>query len=452
VKLVIDNDIIVSGINKETKSQLKRDTSFINPEYQDAVKFKRSTYGIKKMIRLYKDVNNTLILPRGCFYKVLAAAKEEPSFEFKTAIFEKITIKSNIKLRPLQGPWAEQALNHINGMCIAPAGSGKTVLALHMISELGQPTLWLTHRQTLIDQLIERAEQFLDIGKIGILGDGKFEYGDVITAGMVQTLVKKDLSEIYGKFGTVVIDEAHNLPADGFTKVARKLNPHYMYGLTATPYREDRLEQIMYDIVGPTITKMSRKQVIEAGGIIPAKVIVRKLPGKLYKNSKDYTKIIRYLESNEKRNNIIISDILIEIALGNTCIALTNRVNHGAILKDMLKDLGVDSEHIHSKTSNKVKQAAIVRFKLGEVPLLIATYRMLGEGFDHQSTNRIFFTLPHKARGLIEQAKGRIERTADGKTDALLYDYVDVDIPMLYRQFEARLEQYENHELDILET
>ena len=62
---------------------------------------------------------------------------------------------------------------------------------------------------------------------------------------------------------------------------------------------------------------------------------------------------------------------------------------------------------------------------------------------------RLFFLTPYKARGLIEQAKGRIERICEGKTDAVVYDYID-DIRMFQNQFELRLELYRDHNLVLI--
>lgn len=338
---------------------------------------------------------------------------------------------------------------YTQGIGVAPAGSGKTVMALEVLARLGQPALWLTHRQTLVEQFKERAGFFIDVGKIGTIGDGKFEIGKIATAGMIQTLIKRDLEELKYKFGSIFIDECHIIPAATTLKVVRQFAPRYLYGLTATPFREDRLEQIMFDTVGVCIANMDRQEVVDAEDIMPAKVIVRRTGVSQYMGmDNDYHKLIDYLSTHVGRNTMILVDVLSEIAMGNLCIVLTNRVAHGKFLQESLKQLGTDSVHLHAGTTSKKRKKGFKQFKTGKVAVIIATYSFLAEGFDHKPTNRIFFTLPHKAKGLIEQAKGRIERSCAGKEDAVLYDYVDA-IPVFTRQFESRLDQYQEHNLEV---
>jgi len=451
--ITVGKDVVLRNVTDDDKRLVKESLTILNPAWQDAVQFNRSTWGIKKTIKLYEEVGNTLIIPRGSLYKLINLTGIPNSISYDVASFKNTEVPTNIKLRKLQQPWVQSMLMHKQGIGVAPAGSGKTVMALQVIASIGQPTLWLTHRQSLVKQLKDRAGFFYgDAGKIGTIGVGKFEIGDFLTVGMVQTIAKKDMQELVKQFGVVFVDECHIVPAAQTMASVRQFAPEYLYGLTATPYREDRLEQIMFDTIGPVIAHMDRETVVEEKGILPATVVTR-YTGISYPTSrpgaKDFSKVIDYLVNHTGRNNMIVMDILTEIGLGNICIALTSRVDHGLLLKEMLAKYGVECEHLHSKQTRKQREERLGRFLDGEVPLLIATYQLLSEGFDHQPTNRIFFTLPYKSKGLIEQSKGRIERTSPGKTDALVLDYVD-NIPMLLNQYDKRCEQYEDHNLDIV--
>lgn len=447
--ITLSKDLIVSNATSAEKATLEKHMSFTNPAWQDAVKFKRSTYGIKQVIKLYERDGKVLRLPRGSLYKVIGLVGYPKSLIDETARFDKVEVTSRIKLRNLQKPWVESLLSHRQGIGVAPAGSGKTIMALQAIVNLGQPTLWLTHRQTLVNQFKERVGFFIGAGHVGTIGGGKYDFGDFITVGMVQTLARRDVESLSKMFGVVVVDECHVVPAMQTLKTVRKFAPHYLYGVTATPYREDRLEQIMFDTIGPTIAAMDRDKVVEAKGILPASVKVVDT-GVTYNSfgPPEFSKIIEYLANHEGRNRLIAADVLTEIALGNICIVLTNRIEHGKILRDLLVAHGVDCAHLHSKQSKKEREKGLERFISGEIPLIIATYQLLSDGFDHQPTSRIFFALPYKAKGLIEQSKGRIERSLPGKDDAIVYDYVD-RIPMLQRQFAQRCEQYQEHNLEI---
>ena len=75
---------------------------------------------------------------------------------------------------------------------VAPPGSGKTIVALKIISKKQQPTLIIVHRKQFVEQWIERIETFPGIAKIeiGKIGEGKNKVGKKITVATIQSLSK----------------------------------------------------------------------------------------------------------------------------------------------------------------------------------------------------------------------------------------------------------------------
>jgi superfamily II DNA or RNA helicase len=188
---------------------------------------------------------------------------------------------------------------------------------------------------------------------------------------------------------------------------------------------------------------MDRAEAIYAKNIVQPIVKVRKtgFDNPNLHNTPNVGRIMRYLAKNKDRNNFILFDLLSEIAQGNICIVLVVTIKHGQILSGMLSDRGFESAHIHSKLKNKEAQELKEKFLDDRIRVLFATYNLVAEGFDHVPTNRLFLAAPRCGEALIDQATGRIERVSDGKTDAIIYDYVD-DIPMLKKQFMRRLDIY----------
>lgn len=74
--------------------------------------------------------------------------------------------------------------------------------------------------------------------------------------------------------------------------------------------------------------------------------------------------------------------------------------------------------------------------------ILLATSKLLGEGFDLPSLSTLFLVMPISDESRIEQYTGRIHRNVEGKKMVKVYDYVDVHIPMLEAMFHKRLKQY----------
>jgi len=309
-----------------------------------------------------------------------------------------------------------------------------------MIPLYGQPTLWLTHTRALALQALERIEQFLPgLGEddVGLIGDGKWKTGRWVTVGLIPTLVRrpKEVHEMRDAYGLVVLDEAHHTPASTFLQVMSSLNPYYMYGLTATPYRRDKLEKLMFQTIGPEIIRITVSEVEDVGGIIMPKVLYRSVKSKPVRGNNIHTILKDNIVANTKRNGLIVGDILREATAGNYCIVVTDRRAHADILYELIlkgwEKTGVATGNYTKKQQTEVAE----RLNNREVTVLVCTFALLGEGFDVPFLNRAFITMPFRAEGRVEQLVGRIQRTADEKTDSIVYDYVDINIGVLENQF-----------------
>jgi len=172
----------------------------------------------------------------------------------------------------------------------------------------------------------------------------------------------------------------------------------------------------------------------------------------------EYHDFMEAMVFDEARNRLIVNDIVQECQPGNTCIVLVGRTRHAEILTSMLKERGAHCEFVvgsmdagPSATAGKrgkrqkkkampeeLRNDLIDRFKNGRLQVLVTTYDLLAEGFNYRPLNRLFLATPVKWKGRVVQSVGRVQRTSDGKTDAIVYDYVDWDVGMFARQAEAR--------------
>ena len=81
---------------------------------------------------------------------------------------------------------------------------------------------------------------------VGQVGGGRNRQTGVIDLGMMQSLKRlDDLEAFFSKYGFVVVDECHHLPAFTFEACVKKAPVRYILGLTATPYRRDGLQEII---------------------------------------------------------------------------------------------------------------------------------------------------------------------------------------------------------------
>ncbi len=154
------------------------------------------------------------------------------------------------------------------GALISATGSGKTTMGLYLVAQRKQPTLIIVHTKNLLTQWVDRIESFLNIPKkeIGIIGNGKKKIGDKITVATVQSLYKC-AGEVAPHIGHIIVDECHRAPSRTFTEAVTAFDSKYMLGLSATPYRRDKLSKLIFWHLGDTHHEIDKSHLIEKGHI-----------------------------------------------------------------------------------------------------------------------------------------------------------------------------------------
>jgi len=241
----------------------------------------------------------------------------------------------------------------------------------------------------------------------------------------------------------VLSSNCHHIPSTTFTTVLGYFYSYYLYSLTATPYRRDKLESLMFAAIGNANARIHRDIVKDAGGTITPSVIVRNIPCPVVEHN-DYHAIIEdFVLANEARSNIIAADVIREAKLGNYCIVICTRKSYCDLLYNLIYPAWNKTGVANGDQGDKHNREQVSRLENDEISVLITTFELLGEGFDVPKLNRGFIALPFRERVRVEQAVGRIQRTCEGKHDAVLYDYVDTNIGILNNQFRTRSFVYE---------
>ncbi len=456
MKLIIDSQLRLLNAPSDMVDWFRDQLSFPNPKFVEAEKYGRYIGDMEQFIRLYRDLPNGIVLPRGYLQIIedtMIGHGLDISIKDNRILVPPVEVLSAIKLRSYQQEAKFKLLGHPNGMLVAPAGSGKTIMGLDIFASVRQPMLWLTHTNRLSNQVIERIVGTDDQppvfpgitrDEIGFIGGGKMKIGSRITIGMIPTLVRRqtDLSSIGKKFGLVIVDEAHHVPASTFLKVIDYFSSYYLYGLTATPYRRDGLEDIMFATMGLPNAKVNRKEVKRLGGIITPTVIKRIIPAEKWEGNDFHYIVKELLLTNEIRLSIIVQDILKEAKEDNYCIVINTRKQYCEMLFAEVSKCWDKTAIATGDYSRKHNEEQVAKVERGEATVLITTFELLGEGFDVPKLNRGFIALPFKERSRVEQAVGRIQRSCPGKKNAVIYDYVDESIGILKNQFMHRAMTY----------
>ncbi len=467
LKIRIRNNLEIQGASPELKRYLEGLLTLTNPVWIEAKAFGRFTGNIPQYIRQYEFEDHRMIVPRGLLEHLVNDLNLEWELTDERAAPEAPWGEGNVLLRPDDQETAVQRLmSHDNGFLSAPAGSGKTVMGLEMCRRLGLRALWLVHQENLKKQAIEEAVEHLglEVEDIGILHGRKWKIGECLTVGMIPTLQRRDLGDVVDQFGTVVVDEAHHVPSKTFLEVVSQFNPQYLFGLTATAYRRDKLDVVMFNAIGPKVAEIEHVELFEEEHLMIPSIRVRHT-GWDPENAitMEYNDFMEAMVTAPQRNQLIVRDI-VEVANqpGTISIVLVERTKHAEVLTKLIKAEGIACDFVvgsvdvesdvpvqwHGRKKprkkkkmvpKKVRERIIAEFKNGEIQVLVATYDLLMEGFNYRPLNRLFLASPIKWKGNVVQALGRIQRPEEGKTDAITYDYVDEKVGMFARQFESRL-------------
>ena len=157
--------------------------------------------------------------------------------------------------------------------------------------------------------------------------------------------------------------------------------------------------------------------------------------------------IYKALLQSGERNQMIIDDVMNAIKSKRFPVILTERKKHLETLKDLLENKIQNLIVMNGGMGKKQRQAALNA--LESLPndaekALLATGRYLGEGFDDERLDTLFLTLPISWRGTLSQYAGRLHRIHDDKKEVVIYDYVDLNVPVLARMTDRRNRGYKS--------
>jgi len=445
-----------TGLGPALRNALLRLAAFQNPEFYKAQAMRLSTHDKPRVIACAEDQPSHIGLPRGCCDEAVALLESlgtKVSVRDERCHGQPLTLEFCGTLRDEQQQAAAAMLAHDTGVLAATTAFGKTVLAAWLISQRAVNTLVLVHRQQLQEQWVERLSQFLGIPPkaIGRWGGGRKKLTGNIDVALIQSVIRKDVvQDLVGDYGHLVVDECHHLSARSFELVARRSKARYVTGLSATVARKDGHHPIIFMQCGPVRYKVdARRQAAErpfshevwvrSTGFVPQ--------GEPAADKRvEFHRLCDAVVHAEERNGMICAEVVEALRAGRSPVVLTERTEHLQLLAELLDG---EAEHVitlQGGMGRKALLAALERARAipsGQARVLLATGRFLGEGFDDARLDTLFLTMPVSWHGTIAQYVGRLHRLHDGKRCVRVYDYADLEVPMLARMFEKRCAGYE---------
>jgi len=453
---------------------------------------------VEEPFAIFQEGANKILIPK---YYGIEKFGNPSQIKIDNSVYRKTNIKFNGALRDYQIPIIDKCMknymdsNNIlrpygGGVMTVPPGKGKTCMGIYIGCLIGFPMLIIVHKTFLVNQWIERIQQYAPTARIGIIQQDKIDIENKdIVIGMLQSICMKEYDEdIFEGFPLVIFDEVHHLGAKVFSKALLKIQAPYTLGLSATPERKDKLEKVFYWHLG--------KSMYYEGADVDSSVNIKlyryslSRPDKLFKEIFNFrmkqmnmAKMVTNLTELMPRTKLIlklIDEIFTEIPYKHTdpiqidlitknrlsrkplfsniivpseyplktfrkVLLLSNRVNHLRLIADLL--INRDSRwnnligfYIGGMKERKLKESE-------SKPLILATFEMASEGLDIKNLDTLILATPKSS---ITQSIGRILRTqANQRTYIpIVYDIVD-NISVFLHQGKKRYSDYVSKQYNV---
>jgi superfamily II DNA or RNA helicase len=377
-----------------------------------------------------------------------------------------VPMKAPLKLRFPAGktwkPYQPDAVlamtSREDGILESPPRSGKTLMLAAATCLEREKTIVFAHQTDLLLQLFDTFEEFTNLSDLRTLRNpvvgfaeswADFETLDVVlcTKQTFDNLVNRPKAAIVQKmFGAVRLDEAHFLGADVYSKLINRFQARVKQGVTATPQRKDGRHIIVDSVLGGVFYKISAETVGHLKlhvSLINTGISTGKKVG--------YAESLRALVKNKARNRLILEWMKKDVEDGHTIVAVSDRVEHGIVLRDWLGEMGIRAEVFNGTlTDRNMRKALLNRIRSKEISVLIAM-RSMTTGLDIPAADCFYNLLPssnavaegeYEGGGGYEQQCTRVLTPFPGKSFGLCRDFVDTG-DVGYSCLAARRKTYE---------
>src|SRR3972149_4362598 len=367
-------------------------------------------------------------------------------------------LQSSITLRDYQKQSLDAwILNSKRGVIVLPTGSGKTVIGINAISLLNTPTIVVVPTLDLLDQWRSRLKKEFKVD-VGMLGGGEQEIKALTVSTYDSAYIHA--ARLGNKFGLIIFDEVHHLPAEGYKHIAEMFASPFRMGLTATYEREDGLHSELNRLGGGKVFETNAEELagehLSPFRLQKIAVELAEEEQKEYEHNQgifadylrrcnitirtplDFQKIVirsgrdpnarKALLARNKARDIALNSVskiekFREILKKHTDSRLFIFTEHNKLVHKISKEFLIPA--ITYRTVGKERSEILDRFRSG-IYRAVVTSKVLDEGIDVPEADvGVILSGTGSERAFIQRL-GRILRKKEGK-EAVLYEIVSAD-------------------------
>lgn len=349
-----------------------------------------------------------------------------------------------------------------HGIIRLATGGGKTIVAALMTAHLGKKTILYVIGKDLLHQTHKFFSSIFN-HKIGIVGDGLCDVQDinvasVWTVGQVLGLKKteiitdvddegsvdpqkyKDIRQMLSSSKVHIFDECHLAACNTIQEIAKNINPEHIYGMSASPWRDDNADLLIECVLGKNIVDISASYLIENGFLVKPIIKFLSVPPTTDKLKTAYQTVYKnYVTDNPARNGLVVRAAYKLVEQGYQTLVLYNNIAHGTLLhQEISKKLPCIL--LSGKDSSDVREAAKRRLESHEINCIIAS-KIFDIGVDLPSLSGLVIASGGKSSVRALQRIGRVIRKYTAKKQAAVVDFYD-NAPFLKDHSKKRIKIY----------
>lgn len=334
---------------------------------------------------------------------------------------------------------------------IAP-GTGKTLIALQLVKELGLRAVVCSPSSAIVEQTYQEFLAHLGPRRVGKYGDGAKDLRKDVTVATMQALhaCKQDAAEFFREKVVVVGDEAHQASADTFKEVCLDLlgNAPYRFWMSGSLIRNDGLQPLLEGIVGPVVFSMDALEAQRKGWLARTLVRMLRISNGTPCGLRDPARATREALFASKRANAVVAEVANRMAAaGRPVLIMVDELDQFARLRPLLRH---EARFAHAcRAKDRLKKAVpkdcwevdvmrlVKDFNELRYPILVGT-SCVGTGVDVRATGAGIFFRGGRSEVDVRQTAGRFMRLFEGKRDVVVFDVDVVDGGLVHKHALAR--------------
>jgi superfamily II DNA or RNA helicase len=395
----------------------------------DPKPFLKNNYKTQTSIQMFEhDDDDTFIIPFYYSQNLLFELEKNNIYPNDHITYEGDTFDFTGKLLSRQEDIKEEVLDILEGqrslILSLYCGFGKTIFSIYLASQLvkkmgGAKVGVCCHRLVLIEQWVHSIKKTTNAVVQVVTAKNKINKDADFYVFNLQNIQKRNVEEL-SDIGVLIIDECHTICTQNLVYSMMFIRPKYCIGLSATPKREDGIDEVLYKYLSNTIIekRMKRNYMVY---IYPTDFspVVDKSADKL-----DWNSCLTQQAENKQRNREICS--IARKFSGRNILILCKRVSHAQTLYDEL-----------SKTEDAEMFVGSKKTFDTTARILLVTCSKGGVGFDHPKLDMLIVAAD--VENLFIQYLGRVFRRDD--SIPIVVDIKDKFYPF-QRHLKTRMQTY----------